>query len=148
MKRILSIIVLSLSMLSVYSQELTLKFDHTAIPVSDLNTSSQFYAEILFLEAIPTPGNNPILKWFDLGNNHQLHLIKERTADLRLSKSVHFSLSVNDLGAFIAHLNVHDIEFSDWLGEYGTVSKRPDGVRQIYIQDPDGHWIEINDARY
>ena len=23
---------------------------------------------------------------------------------------------------------------------------RSDGVRQIFIQDPDGYWIEVNDA--
>jgi lactoylglutathione lyase len=26
------------------------------------------------------------------------------------------------------------------------VTRRPDGIRQIYFQDPDGHWLEINDA--
>ena len=26
------------------------------------------------------------------------------------------------------------------------ISLRADGVRQVYFQDPDGHWIEINDA--
>jgi lactoylglutathione lyase len=29
-----------------------------------------------------------------------------------------------------------------------TAGLRPDGVRQIYFQDPDGYWIEVNDAKF
>jgi catechol-2,3-dioxygenase len=25
---------------------------------------------------------------------------------------------------------------------------RPDGVKQIYFQDPEGYWIEINDDKH
>ena len=31
-------------------------------------------------------------------------------------------------------------------GKKNTVRIRKDGVRQVKIQDPDGHWIEINEA--
>ncbi len=31
--------------------------------------------------------------------------------------------------------------------EPATVTRRPDGVNQIYCQDPDGNWSEINDAK-
>ena len=27
------------------------------------------------------------------------------------------------------------------------VQTRADGVKQIYMQDPDGFWIEVNDAK-
>ncbi|RYF13836.1 MAG: VOC family protein, partial [Flavobacteriales bacterium] len=27
------------------------------------------------------------------------------------------------------------------------VTLRPDGIHQLYLQDPDGHWIEVNDAK-
>ena len=26
------------------------------------------------------------------------------------------------------------------------ITTRPDGVKQLYVQDPDGYWIEINDS--
>tara|TARA_R110000868_G_scaffold1389_10_gene10744 strand:+ start:3320 stop:3502 length:183 start_codon:yes stop_codon:yes gene_type:complete len=29
-----------------------------------------------------------------------------------------------------------------------NITKRPDGVKQIYLQDPDGYWIEVNSAKY
>jgi hypothetical protein len=28
-----------------------------------------------------------------------------------------------------------------------AVSIRPDGVKQAWLQDPDGYWVEINDAK-
>ncbi len=34
--------------------------------------------------------------------------------------------------------------FDDWTGKKNRIQHRSDGVDQIYIQDPDGYWIEIN----
>jgi lactoylglutathione lyase len=28
-----------------------------------------------------------------------------------------------------------------------TTTTRVDGVQQIWLQDPDGYWVEINDAK-
>ena len=36
------------------------------------------------------------------------------------------------------------IVYSDWPGKSNTVNVRPDGVKQIYLQDPDNYWIEVN----
>lgn len=41
------------------------------------------------------------------------------------------------------------VAFARWLsmGEgKREIQTRPDGVQQIFVQDPDGYWIEINDA--
>jgi lactoylglutathione lyase len=40
-----------------------------------------------------------------------------------------------------------NIPFEDWAGKSGAITLRVDGVKQIYFQDPDGYWIEINDAK-
>jgi lactoylglutathione lyase len=32
-------------------------------------------------------------------------------------------------------------------GEKMAITNRVDGVKQIYFKDPDGYWIEINDAK-
>ena len=34
----------------------------------------------------------------------------------------------------------------DLLGTPGAITLRPDGIQQIYFRDPDGYWIEMNDA--
>jgi catechol 2,3-dioxygenase-like lactoylglutathione lyase family enzyme len=49
------------------------------------------------------------------------------------------------MDAFIANLAAQKIEFEDWPGNKNKVNVRPDGIKQIYITDPDGYWIEIND---
>ncbi|MBT8254225.1 MAG: VOC family protein [Flavobacteriaceae bacterium] len=147
MKQLFIILITFVLTNQIIAQSFKLEYDHTAIPVSDLDKSSAFYGEILKLKEIRTPGDNPILRWFDLGNNRQLHLI-ENNSEILLNKGVHFALNATDLKAFIDHLQQNNIPFEDWLGSKETVASRPDGVKQIYIQDPDGHWIEINDASY
>jgi lactoylglutathione lyase len=44
-------------------------------------------------------------------------------------------------------LEKNKIEYENWAGQKMTVTTRVDGVKQIYFKDPDGYWIEINDAR-
>jgi len=35
--------------------------------------------------------------------------------------------------------------FEDWAGTKGAVTTRVDKVKQLYLQDPDGYCVEIND---
>ena len=37
------------------------------------------------------------------------------------------------------------IPYEDWPGGQNKITIRADGIRQIYIRDPNGYWIEIND---
>ena len=48
---------------------------------------------------------------------------------------------------FITNNKKFNLQYEDWAGQPFTVTKRVDGVKQIYFKDPDGYWIEINDAR-
>ena len=36
------------------------------------------------------------------------------------------------------------LDYSDWPGNSGKINIRADGVKQIYFQDPDGYWLEVN----
>jgi catechol 2,3-dioxygenase-like lactoylglutathione lyase family enzyme len=45
----------------------------------------------------------------------------------------------------ISNLKKQKVEFEDWPGNKNKINIRPDGIKQIYVQDPDGYWIEIND---
>jgi lactoylglutathione lyase len=49
---------------------------------------------------------------------------------------------------FIANLNKNKVPYSDWPGNPNKITTRPDGIQQIYFQDPDGYWIEINNDTY
>ena len=39
-------------------------------------------------------------------------------------------------------------EYGDFAGTPGVFQTRPDGVKQVYFQDPDEYWIEVNSAQY
>jgi len=148
MKNTLVITIMMVSVTQGICQSFTASYDHSALAVSNLEVSANFYRSVLNLEEIATPGDNPILRWFSLGNNHQLHLIKSDDKDLKLNKSIHLSLHVDDFDALLKALKKKKIPYSSWLGENNEISTRPDGVHQVYIQDPDGYWIELNDASY
>ena len=44
----------------------------------------------------------------------------------------------------IARLKKFNIPYESWTGEKMTVTTRVDGIRQLYFNDPDGYWVEIN----
>jgi lactoylglutathione lyase len=49
--------------------------------------------------------------------------------------------------AFIKKLSSQGINYENLKHEPNAVTIRPDGIKQIYIKDPDGHWVEVNDAQ-
>jgi catechol 2,3-dioxygenase-like lactoylglutathione lyase family enzyme len=130
------------------AQTFNFEFDHTAVVVTDLEKSVAFYKNVLQLKEIKAPGDKDKIRWFALGNFDQLHLINTEEMPAIKSRSIHFSLNTQSFDAFVASLESKGVIYTDWLGENFKQSKRPDGVRQVYIQDPDDNWIELNDAKY
>ena len=120
--------------------------DHAAIHVADLDRSVAFYRDLFGLAEMEAPGDPAVIRWLDLGDA-ELHLIAFDGPVPPTTKAVHFALRVPDVGAVAERAAALDVAYSDWPGAPATVSTRPDGVRQIYVQDPDGYWIEVNDAR-
>lgn len=122
-------------------------FDHHALSVKDLDASAKFYGDFLGLKEMEDAAQNPAIRWFVLRDGRQLHLIQTEEKDISLTKTVHFSFAVKHFDKFVAHLRELKVPFYDWLGLPGKIAQRPDGIRQVYIQDPDGYWIEINDVK-
>lgn len=121
-----------------------LVFNHVALSVDDVDRAADFYTRVLHLREIRNETRNPDIRWFSLGEDKELHLISSVKEAIKLNKAVHFAISIANYDAFIDNLRTNAIPFSSWQGEQGKISLRPDGIRQVYIQDPDGHWIEIN----
>jgi len=126
------------------AQSFDFKMDHFAIVVDDSDKSADFYANILGLEETPHPDKAPGFRWFVFDGTSQIHLIQKEFAPFEKNKSMHLCLATQDLEGVIAHLEKSNIPYSDWLGKESAVTLRTDGIRQIYLQDPDGYWIEIN----
>jgi catechol 2,3-dioxygenase-like lactoylglutathione lyase family enzyme len=123
-----------------------LSYDHTAIIVEDLDRSVAFYGQVLGLDTIYNGTKKENIRWFDLGHGTSLHVIEQPRGGLVLNKSVHLSLTAVDFDGFVAYLREKAVPFETWLGEPLQTNSRPDGARQVYLQDPDGYWIEVNDA--
>lgn len=129
---------------SVFSQQPKLHFDHIALLVKDLETSVRFYQEVLHLEEIFDATEQEHIRWFSMGGAAQLHLIQDKNQEISHVKGFHFALGVDDLDGFIKELKAKNIYFENWQDVANTTNLRPDKVRQVYLQDPDGYWIEVN----
>lgn len=112
------------------------ELNHVAIYVEDLDNSIRFYEHLLELERIPRPAFNFPGAWFKLGNRQALHLIARRTEALTIVRQNHFALKITSAVDAVALLDKKGI---DYLGP----KPRPDGAIQIFIQDPDGYYIEL-----
>lgn len=121
--------------------------NHIALYVMDLKVSTSFYRDIIGLDTIPEPFHDGKHTWFSIGVKSHLHLIQGAATPLSHPKNTHLCFSVASVDAFTAVLQKNKISYENWAGEASTVTKRVDGVKQIYFKDPDGYWIEINDAR-
>ncbi len=124
----------------------TFSFNHIAISVKDVDKSVAFYQKVLQLEEIANTASNSKTRWFSLGEGKQLHIIPRPNEEVKTNKAVHFALALTALDSFVKHLNTLGIANSDWLGTVNKDYVRKDGIQQIYFQDPDGYWIEINNA--
>ena len=82
-----------------------------------------------------------------MGNGTELHLIVGDPTPVYINKSIHFALTADDFEGFVNNLQERRIAYSSWEGEDNKVTIRADGIGQVYIQDPDGYWIEINSAQ-
>jgi lactoylglutathione lyase len=120
------------------------KLDHVALSVGNLNVSAEFYMDVFSLDEIVNRTAADGIRWFSLGEGKELHLISIVTEPVSVNKAVHFALSTQDFDRFIRMLENRGVDYVSWNGESGTVSQRADGVKQVYVRDPDGYWIEVN----
>ena len=123
------------------------RINHIAFYVADLKTSADFYEKVLGLPVIPEPFKDGRHAWFLIGPKAHLHIISGATVSLPKEKNTHLCFTVPSVADFIPRLTAAGIPYENWVGEKMAATNRVDGVKQIYFQDPDGYWIEINDAR-
>ena len=119
--------------------------DHIALNAADADASAAFYQRAFGFEDVPT--KLPNTRWLDMGNGLTLHLIGGRTAPVSPNRVVHFALRTADLDRSIAYFDASGITWSDFVGKPRNIQTRFDGVRQIFVQDPDGYWVEVSDVQ-
>jgi catechol 2,3-dioxygenase-like lactoylglutathione lyase family enzyme len=124
--------------------------DHITLVVKDLERSRWFYAHVLGMQEIPRPAFGFPGLWFQAGVT-QIHMNVDSPeagpAGLPAfqgtmpSRGFHFAFDVESCDEAADQLRRLGIEIVT-----GPRS-RPDGARQLYIYDPDGHLVEICSAR-
>jgi catechol 2,3-dioxygenase-like lactoylglutathione lyase family enzyme len=117
--------------------------DHVAISVADADKSASFYQDVFGFRQVPAPV--PMARWLVMASGVMLHIVGNRTAPTSHSPWDHFAVACADMDAFIAKLDARHLSWTNMEGGHAP-QVRSDGIRQIFIQDPDGYWIEINDS--
>ncbi|MFL6514038.1 MAG: VOC family protein [Chthoniobacterales bacterium] len=123
------------------------EIDHITLQVSDLEKSAEFYRGTIGLEQIPEPFKDGKHLFFRLGAHTQLHLVPGVKSGINHDVHVHFALRVSSVDSFCTTLQDKKIKYFGANDQEGVVTTRPDGIKQIYFQDPDGYWVEVNDSR-
>ena len=113
------------------------QLNHVALHVADVDRSVAFYRDVLKLRPIPRPAFSFPGAWFQLGGDQELHLIGERTKDVvSHNRGNHYALLVDDFDAWEKHLTACGAKFV-------PRRTRPDGALQLFVVDPDGHYVEL-----
>jgi catechol 2,3-dioxygenase-like lactoylglutathione lyase family enzyme len=117
--------------------------DHVTIVVRDLAATRRFYVDVLGMQEVPRPGFDFQGQWFQAGAT-QIHTILEFAGSGPAgngagnnSRGHHFAFVVDDAEAWVQRL----AEFG--LAPISPPRHRPDGAVQVFVQDPDGHLVEL-----
>jgi lactoylglutathione lyase len=125
-----------------------LKADHIALYVKDLKKSADFYKNVMELQEISEPFHDGKHVWLKTGEHSQLHLIQGAAEVTEHDINSHFAYTVNNLADFTKHLDKLHVKYGNWNHSSKEPQLRPDGVKQVYLQDPDNFWIEVNDDKF
>ena len=84
------------------------------------------------------------VRWFATEDGKELHLISIIKEPINLNKAIHMAFTTANFDGVIKTLEKMKIKYFDWPGNLNKINIRADGIKQIFLQDPDGYWIEIN----
>jgi lactoylglutathione lyase len=145
---ILSICLLFISAIQANAQQNNVHINHTAIYVIDIQKTSAFYSNIIGLDTVPEPFHDGKHIWYSTGAHSMLHVIQGATEKRAYYKNQHTCFTVPDFEIFLGKLQSANWTWEDVAGKKNAITTRIDGVHQIWLQDPDGYWLEINDDKY
>ena len=130
----------------VYAQQA--RINHVTVFVTDLQRGATFYHDVMGFDTIPEPFKDGKHTWFRIGDHQELHVVSGAKADIAHGVEVHMAFTVPDLAVFCKHLDQVGVAYGGFNEKDKKPTTRPDGINQVYFQDPDGYWIEVNNDRF
>ncbi len=124
---------------------MTFHLDHVSLRVRDIAISTQFYVDVFGWPIVRTSGDPVTGQWLGIGGTDTLHLNQGDMNGTTVTKDNHLAVRIDGLDAFLTRLTSLGITYYDWVNTPNTIGHHPAGFRQIYIQDPNAYWVEIND---
>ena len=118
-------------------------FDHVALSVADVEASKDFYVTLFGMVNITDREPIEGVRWLSMQGGGELHLLAVVEGEVITNQAVHLAVKTPDFDALMEKIVVMSVKYTTWLGEGSGVTERDDGTRQIYLQDPDGYWIEV-----
>lgn len=123
---------------------------HVSLPVTDLEKSRKFYAEVLGLKEIKRPPFNFAGVWYQVGDRW-LHLIVHDKSTFRENKKIdsrdiHFAVRVSsyrETRDYLRSKGFHP-EADDEFKKMKENPKSTAGFPQLFVMDPDRNVIELN----
>jgi lactoylglutathione lyase len=122
--------------------------NHITVYVVDLARSSAFYKDVMGFEVIPEPFHDNHHTWFKIGEHNELHVVSGAKEMIAHDINIHMAFTVPSVEDFAKHLDSMNVKYGNWAQTTKDPQLRPDGIKQIYFQDPDGYWIEVNDDKF
>ncbi|MCX2745397.1 VOC family protein [Mangrovivirga sp. M17] len=123
-----------------------LSLQHVTIVVTNFEESKYFYTKVLMLKPIKADWLPEKQMFISLGDNLELHMGEVEGVEVNPNSFNHFALAVPNFDEFLKDLKDRGYTYGSLgKGNDDFISERPDKVRQTWIKDPDGYWVEIND---
>ncbi len=117
-------------------------YNHVALAVKNIEESKQFYRDVIGLEPVEVPEHlKAIRAWFKIAPGQELHLLAGRSFPVTNNDPnlAHFSWTITDADPIETYLKTKKMPY--------LRQQRFDGAWQIYISDPDGYFIELNEPK-
>lgn len=146
-KSICIALLICLFTIQTNAQQSKVHINHTAIYVMDIQKTGSFYTNIIGLDTVPEPFHDGKHIWYSTGAHTMLHVIAGAPSKKEYYKNQHTCFTVPNFNLFIKKLKQLNWAYEDVAGNKNAITTRVDGVHQIWLQDPDGYWLEINDDK-